>query len=67
VAKWRIHREAVKECLKRQKKSVYWLHMRLSPNMSRSLLYDYLRGETGISVDNMQRINDALGLRFTDE
>jgi hypothetical protein len=67
MGKWKDHREAVKDSLKRQKRSVYWLHAQLSSHMSRSLIYDYIKGRTGISVENMQRINETLGLRYTDE
>jgi predicted transcriptional regulator len=67
MAKWREHRDAVRETLKRRKKSVYWLHAQLAAHMSRTLVYEYVRGDVGISVENMQRINDVLGLRYTDE
>jgi hypothetical protein len=66
MTKWDDHREAVRATLKRKKKSVYWLHAQLPPGTSRSLIYDYLRGDAGISVENMDRINRALGLRYSD-
>jgi hypothetical protein len=67
MAKWRDHRDAVRETLKRKKKTAYWLHGQIEGKLSRTHLYDYLRGEVGISVDLMQRINDVLGIRYTDE
>lgn len=67
MAKWSDHREAVKQALKRKKKSIYWLHAQLPAGTSRSLIYDYLRGDAGISVENMERLNRILGLRYTDE
>ena len=67
MAKWTDHREAVRETLRRRKKSIYWLHAQLSAHMSRSLLYDYLRGDVGISREVQAKIIKALSLRFTDE
>ena len=67
MAKWKNHREAVRETLKRQKRSVYWLHSKLPGPLSRTHLYDYMRGDAGISLELMERINEVLGLRFTDE
>gem|GEM_PF-2014306 len=67
MAKWKHHREAVRETLKRKKKSVYWLHSQLILEISPSMLYGYMRGESGISVEKMERINEVLGLRYTDE
>ncbi len=67
MAKWRDHRVAVREALKRRKRNIAWLHVQLEKHMSRSLVYDYLRGITGISAENMMRMNDVLGIRFTDE
>lgn len=67
MPKWKDHREAVKEMLRRRKRSVYWLHAQLASHLSRTLLYDYVNGKGGLSVENMQRINDVLGIRYTDE
>jgi hypothetical protein len=35
--------------------------------LSRTLLYDYLNGKGGLSVENMQRLNEVLGIRYADE
>jgi len=67
MAKWTDHRQAVKESLKRRGKSIYWLQGQVAGKMSRNLLYTYLRGECGISPENMQALNAVMGLRFTDE
>jgi hypothetical protein len=67
MAKWKDHREAVRESLKRRNRSVYWLHAQLAGHLSRTLLYDYVNGKGGLSVENMQRVNEALGIRYTDE
>ena len=67
MAKWNNHREAVQEALKRKGKSVYWLHKQLADKMSPNLLYSYVRGSAGISMENAQAINKVLGLRYTDE
>jgi hypothetical protein len=67
MAKWQSHREAVKEVLKRQGKSTYWLSQQLAGQMSRDLLYSYLRGRYGISLENQEAINKILGIRYTDE
>ena len=67
MAKWTDHKSAVNDTLKRKRKSVYWLHGQMPAGTSRSLIYDYLRGDAGLSVENMQRINRILGIRYTDE
>ena len=67
MAKWPDHRQAVRATLKRKGKTVHWLHLQLADKMSRALLYDYLRGDTGISMENAALINGVLGLRYTDE
>ncbi len=74
MAKWIDHKTAVRESLKRQGKTVYWLHSQLPANTSRTLIYDYLRkpkpgkpNNAGLSVENMERINKVLGIRYTDE
>jgi hypothetical protein len=67
MAKWTDHRKAVEETLKRQERSVYWLAKQLEKNMSRNLVYAYLRGDSGISMENEQVINKVLGIRYTDE
>jgi predicted transcriptional regulator len=67
MGKWSDHREAVKGALKRKKKRISWLHAQLPAGTSRSIVYDYLRGDRGISLENMERINQVLGLRYTDE
>lgn len=67
MAKWVEHRAAVREALKRQGKKPYWLHKELATVMSQNLLYSYLRGDTGISMENAERINKVLGIRYTDE
>jgi hypothetical protein len=67
MSKWFDHRKAVKAALKRKGKSINWLHMQLPPGTSRALIYDYLRGDAGIGIENMERINRILGLRYTDE
>jgi hypothetical protein len=64
---WRDHRSAVAAVLRTKGKTTYWLAQRLAGRMAATTLYDYLRGRRGISMDNMQRINDVLGLRFTDD
>ena len=67
MAKWIDHRQAVRETLRRKGKSTYWLHQQLTEVMSQNLLYSYLRGDTGISMENAKAINKVLGLRYTDE
>lgn len=67
MTKWNDHREAVKQTLKKKGKSPYWLHQQLADKMSQNLLYTYLRGETGLSIENQEAINRVLGIRFTDE
>ncbi len=67
MPKWLSHRDAVRGVLKRQKKSIYWLHQQFPAGTSRSLIYDYLRGDAGMSVENIERINKILGIRYTDE
>jgi hypothetical protein len=67
MAKWHDHRDAVRDALKRKGKSTYWLHQQLAHEMSQNLLYSYLRGVTGISMEHAQAINKVLGLRYTDE
>ena len=66
---WDDHKQAVRQTLKRQRKTVYWLHSQLPPGTSRTLVYDYCRkgSKAGISVENMERINRILGIRYTDE
>lgn len=67
VAKWKDHRVAVRESLKRKGKSTYWLHQQLDKSISAQHLYAYLRGETGLSLEVQAQINEVLGLRYTDE
>ena len=67
MAKWKEHRLAVKDTLKRQGKTTYWLSMQLGDAITPQHLYSYLRGETGVSQAVQSKINDILKLRFTDE
>ena len=67
MAKWQEHRTAVKQALKNKGKSPYWLHKQLADRMSQNLLYSYLRGDTGISMENAEAINRVLGIKYTDE
>jgi plasmid maintenance system antidote protein VapI len=67
MSKWKDHRVAVKETLKRRGKTAYWLAEQLEGAVTVQHLYAYIRGETGISVDVQSKINEALGLRYTDE
>jgi hypothetical protein len=67
MAKWKDYRTAVRESLHRKSKSTYWLSNQLGDAVTRQHLYAYLRGETGISLEVQAKINDILGLRFTDE
>jgi hypothetical protein len=67
MAKWNTHRAAVKEALKRKEKTAYWLHQQLADKMSQNTVYSYLRGATGISMENAEAMNKVLGLRYTDE
>ena len=67
MAKWSDHRRAVEETLKRKGASVYWLAKQLEGKMSRNLVYAYLRGDSGISMENANAINKVLGIRYTDE
>lgn len=67
MAKWKDHRVAVRETLKRKAKSIYWLSTQLDEVLTRQHLYAYLRGETGISLEVQSRVNEVLGIRYTDE
>lgn len=67
MPKWTEHRHAVKESLKRKRMTIYQLSGKLEGTMSRNLVYAYLRGDTGISMENAEAINRVLGLRYTDE
>jgi hypothetical protein len=67
MTKWNNHRAAVKEALKKKGKRPYWLHQQVASTMSQNLLYSYLRGDTGISMENAEAINRVLGIRYTDE
>ena len=67
MAKWKDHRLAVKDTLKRQGKTTYWLSLQLGNEITPQHLHSYLRGETGISQAVHSKINKILRLRFTDE
>lgn len=67
MAKWTDHRDAVESSLKKREKSIYWLAAQLEGKMSRNLVYAYIRGDSGISMENEKAINKVLGIRYTDE
>ena len=46
---------------------MYWLVQQLASEMSANTIYSYMRGDTGISMENADAINKVLGLRYTDE
>ncbi len=70
MAKWKDHRAAVRELLKKRKKgerSAYWLSKQLPGGITAQHLYGYLRGENGVSIEIQAKINEILGIKFTDE
>jgi hypothetical protein len=67
MAKWNNHRAAVREALKRQKRSTYWLAKVVAGEVSRSNVYGYLAGKNDLSGGKLEAINKALGIRYTDE
>jgi hypothetical protein len=67
MAKWDNHRAAIREALKRQKRSTYWLAQQVAASVSRSNVYGYLAGTNDLSGGKLEAINRALGIRYTDE
>lgn len=67
MKKYENHQNAIRAALKARGWSVYRLSVELNGSISRNMIYTYLRGEVGLSVDKLDAINKLLKIRYVAE
>lgn len=68
MGKFSTHQKAIEAALAKREWTIYRLSQELAKlGISRAVLYAYMSGKQGLSVERIEAINKLLGIRYTDE